>query len=148
MEIREPMNAGDYQDRDIKAAFVALIELGQILKPFEKSYVIVGGSDPWLLLDHGKPPHLGTLDIDIGLNPEDLDDGQYATLVETLEPDVTAEEGDMQCHPPEVFRQGGVLHPNSAFPENRNLAVNAGPRSFQRPSLAAESPNLMLRGFV
>lgn len=31
MEIREPINAGDYQDRDIKAAFVALIELGQIL---------------------------------------------------------------------------------------------------------------------
>ncbi len=85
MEIREPINAGDYQDRDIKAAFVALIELGQILKPFAKSYVIVGGSVPWLLLDHGKPPHLGTLDIDIGLNPEDLDDGQYATLVETLE---------------------------------------------------------------
>lgn len=85
MEIREPINAGDYQDRDIKAAFVALIELGQILKPFDKSYVIVGGSVPWLLLDHGKPPHLGTLDIDIGLNPEDLDDGQYATLVETLE---------------------------------------------------------------
>ena len=62
-----------------------MIELGQILKPFDKSYVIVGGSFPWLLLNHGKPPHLGTLDIDIGLNPEDLDDGQYATLVETLE---------------------------------------------------------------
>ena len=85
MEIREPMNAGDYQDRDIKAVFVALIELGQILKPFEKSYVIIGGSVPWLLLDQGRPPHLGTLDIDIGLNPENLDDGQYATLVETLE---------------------------------------------------------------
>ena len=85
MEISEPINAGDYHERDIKAAFVALIELGQILKPFEKSYVIVGGSVPWLLLDHGKPPYLGTLDIDIGLNPENLDDGQYATLVETLE---------------------------------------------------------------
>ena len=37
MEIREPLNAGDYQERDIKAAFVALIELGQIPKPCEKS---------------------------------------------------------------------------------------------------------------
>lgn len=85
MEIPEPVNASDYQDRSIKAAFVALIGLGQILKPFADSYVIVGGSVPWLLLDHGKPPHLGTLDIDIGLNPETLDDGQYATLVKTLE---------------------------------------------------------------
>jgi len=85
MEIPEPVNASDYQNRDIKAAFVALIGLGQILKPFADSYVIVGGSVPWLLLDHGKPPHLGTLDIDIGLNPETLDDGQYATLVKTLE---------------------------------------------------------------
>lgn len=85
MKIREPLDAGDYPDRDIKAAFVVLIELGQILKPFEESYVVVGGSVPWLLLDQGKPPHLGTLDIDLGLNPEKLDDGQYATLVETLE---------------------------------------------------------------
>ncbi len=85
MEIPEPVNASDYQDRDIKAVFVALIGLGQILKPFADSYVIVGGSVPWLPLDHGKPPHLGTLDIDIGLNPETLDDGQYATLVKTLE---------------------------------------------------------------
>jgi len=85
MEINEPINANDYQERDIKAAFIALIGLGQILKPFADSYVIVDGSVPWLLLDKSKPPHLGTLDIDIGLNPDTLRDGEYATLVETFE---------------------------------------------------------------
>ncbi len=34
MEISEPINAGDYHERDIKAAFVALIELGQITDHF------------------------------------------------------------------------------------------------------------------
>lgn len=85
MAIHEPLNASDYPDREVKAAFSVLIELGQLLKPFADGFVIVGGSVPWLLLDHGSPPHLGTLDIDIGLDPDALDGGKYATLVETLE---------------------------------------------------------------
>lgn len=40
---------------------------------------------PWLLL--GKTddmPHVGTMDVDLGLDAEALGDGQYATLVEAL----------------------------------------------------------------
>jgi hypothetical protein len=85
MAIHDPLIASDYADREVKAAFSVLIELGQLLKPFADGFVIVGGSVPWLLLDHGRPPHLGTLDIDIGLDPDALDEGKYATLVETLE---------------------------------------------------------------
>ena len=79
------MNGGDYQEREVRAAFSVLVELGQILHPFRDAFVVIGGSVPWLLLDHGRPPHLGTLDIDIGLDPRALDKGRYATLVETLE---------------------------------------------------------------
>jgi hypothetical protein len=85
MEIPEPINASDYADRSVRATYSVLIELGQLLQPFKNAFVIVGGSVPWLLLDHGDPAHIGTLDIDVGLDPDALSDGEYATLVETLE---------------------------------------------------------------
>lgn len=83
--MKDPIIARDYDEREVKAAFSVLIELGQILRTFSTEFVIVGGSVPWLLLDKGTPPHLGTLDIDIGLDPAAMAEGRYATFVETLE---------------------------------------------------------------
>jgi hypothetical protein len=46
---------------------------------------VVGGAVPWLLLgDNGDMPHVGTLDLDLGLDSEALGDGEYANLVEEL----------------------------------------------------------------
>lgn len=75
----------DYQERDVKAVFSVLIELGQILGAYRNKFVIVGGAVPWLLLPKASPKHIGTLDIDLDLNPRALANGEYATLVETLE---------------------------------------------------------------
>lgn len=83
--MNEPRAARDYAEREVQAAYSVLIELGQILHPFADEFVIVGGSVPWLLLDEAAPPHLGSLDVDIGLDPEAMGEGRYATLVETLE---------------------------------------------------------------
>tara|TARA_R110002096_G_scaffold206192_8_gene392369 strand:+ start:10848 stop:11699 length:852 start_codon:yes stop_codon:yes gene_type:complete len=83
--MKEPIIATDYHDRDVRAVFQVIIELGQILVPFRNNVVLVGGSVPWLLLNHARPAHLGTLDVDLGLNPKGLSEGQYAELVETLE---------------------------------------------------------------
>ena len=85
IEISEPKIATDYASRDVQAAYTVLIELGQLLGPYEDNYVIAGGSVPWLLLDEASPAHLGTLDVDIGLDSKTLNDGKYATLIETLE---------------------------------------------------------------
>jgi len=62
-----------------------LIELGQILGPFRDAIVVVGGAVPYLMLRDAAPAHIGTLDIDLDLNPDRLADGAYADLVETLE---------------------------------------------------------------
>jgi len=77
--------AVDYEERDVKAAYSVLIEIGQVLGAYREKFVIVGGSVPWLLLPAARPKHIGTLDIDINLNPELLSGGGYASLVETLE---------------------------------------------------------------
>jgi hypothetical protein len=83
--VKEPDRAVDYQERDVKAVFNVLIELGQVLGTFREDFVIVGGAVPWLLLEEAVPPHIGTLDLDLDLDPRRLLAGRYATLIETLE---------------------------------------------------------------
>jgi len=83
--MNDPDIARDYQERDARAAYSVLIELGQVLGAWRDKFVIVGGAVPWLLLGEARPKHIGTLDIDLDLNPDALADGEYASLVETLE---------------------------------------------------------------
>ncbi|MGA0565617.1 nucleotidyl transferase AbiEii/AbiGii toxin family protein [Ancylobacter sp. VNQ12] len=80
----EPQSALDYEDRTTKAVKGVLIEIGQILGSFKGKFVVIGGAVPWLLLDNEDMPHVGTLDVDLGLDAEALGDGEYVTLVEAL----------------------------------------------------------------
>jgi hypothetical protein len=80
----EPLSAIDYDDRGVRAMHTVLIELGQILGAYRDAIVIVGGAVPYLMLPDANPRHIGTLDIDIDLNPNRLAEGAYAQLVETL----------------------------------------------------------------
>ena len=85
MVVREPQAAGDYDDRTTAAVKSVLIEIGQILGSFEGKFAIIGGTVPWLLLGEAEMQHVGTVDVDLGLDPTALGDGEYAMLVETLQ---------------------------------------------------------------
>lgn len=80
----DPQSASDYQDRTTRAVKGVLIEIGQILGSFKGKFAVIGGAVPWLLLDNEDMPHVGTLDVDLGLDAEALGDGEYVTLVEAL----------------------------------------------------------------
>ena len=80
----EPQSAADYEERTVRAVRAVLIEIAQILGSFRDKFVIVGGAVPWLLLDNAAMRHVGTVDIDLGLDAEALGDGEYARLVELL----------------------------------------------------------------
>ncbi|CAK7261824.1 MULTISPECIES: nucleotidyl transferase AbiEii/AbiGii toxin family protein [unclassified Shinella] len=80
----EPQSAADYEDRTTKAVKGVLVEIGQILGSFKGKFAVIGGAVPWLLLDNEDMPHLGTLDVDLGLDAEALGDGEYVNLVEAL----------------------------------------------------------------
>ena len=84
MTPREPQSAADYDDRTTAAVKTVLIEIGQILGSFKGKFAIVGGAVPWLLLGNEDMPHVGTLDVDLGLDAEALGDGEYANLVDAL----------------------------------------------------------------
>jgi Nucleotidyl transferase AbiEii toxin, Type IV TA system len=80
----EPQSASDYDDRTTAAVKAVLIEIGQILGAFKGKFAVVGGAVPWLLLSNEDMPHVGTLDVDLGLDAEALGDGEYAMLVRAL----------------------------------------------------------------
>ena len=80
----EPQSAADYDDRTTAAVKAVLVEMGQILGSFKGKFAIVGGAVPWLLLGNEDMPHVGTLDVDVGLDAKALGDGQYAMLIDAL----------------------------------------------------------------
>ena len=84
MTPNEPQSANDYDERTTAAVKAVLIEIGQILGSYKGKFAVVGGAVPWLLLKNEDMPHVGTLDIDLGLDAEALGDGEYADLVGSL----------------------------------------------------------------
>jgi hypothetical protein len=94
--VPEPQSAADYDDRTTAAVKAVLIEIGQILGSFRGRFAVVGGAVPWLLLANEDMPHVGTLDIDLGLDAEALGDGEYATLVGELRAHGYEQRGDLR----------------------------------------------------
>jgi hypothetical protein len=82
---KEPQSAADYDNRTTHAVRSVLVEIGQILGSFKGKFAVVGGAVPWLLLNNEEMPHVGSLDVDLGLDAEALGDGEYANLVGALQ---------------------------------------------------------------
>jgi len=70
--MKEPDRASDYREREVQAVYSVILELGQVLGAYRDKFVIVGGAVPWLLLPDARPQHIGTVDIDLDLNVEEL----------------------------------------------------------------------------
>lgn len=81
---QKPQSANDYDDRTTRAVKSVLVEIGQVLASFRGKFAVIGGSVPWLLLENADNPHVGTLDVDLSLDAEVLQDGQYADLIHEL----------------------------------------------------------------
>ena len=66
-----------------------LLELMTVLRAYERALVLVGGWVPYLLLEQHRRPedpfvHVGSIDIDIAVDPQTVKEPQYATIVELL----------------------------------------------------------------
>jgi hypothetical protein len=78
---QKPQSANDDDDRTRRAVKSVLVEIGQILAGFRGKFTVTGGSVPWQLLEHADNPHVGMLDVDLSLDAEALQHGQYADLI-------------------------------------------------------------------
>lgn len=80
----EPRNEADYSERQTVAARRVLVDVGQVLASFVDCLVVVGGWTPDLLLPDAEEPHVGSIDVDLALDPAKLNDGRYAELIKLL----------------------------------------------------------------
>lgn len=67
-----------------------LLELTQVLGSYRDALVLVGGWVPYFLLEECQRPedsfvHIGSIDIDLAVDPGKIDNSRYATIVELLE---------------------------------------------------------------
>src|SRR5689334_22694431 len=116
---KEPQSAADYDDRTTHAVKSVLIEIGQILGSFQGKFAVVGGAVPWLLLNNEEMPHVGTLDVDLGLDHEALGDGEYATLVGALQ-----EQGYAQSMELRRFQLQRVVDPTTGAHQSASSSTS------------------------
>lgn len=69
----------------VRAAERVMLELWTILSGFTDAMTIVGGSAPPLLTGHrADDPYVGTLDVDLVVDPIGIPDEVYRTIADTL----------------------------------------------------------------
>jgi hypothetical protein len=79
----------EYSSAVVEASKSALAELITILKSYSDALVLVGGWVPYFLLQKYQKKdnpfrHVGSIDIDIAVNPKVIDAEKYATIVELI----------------------------------------------------------------
>jgi predicted nucleotidyltransferase len=79
-----PRHRDEYGSRQVEAARRVLVDLGQILASFKDCLVVVGGWVPDLLISEVEEVHVGSIDVDLALDAEKLNDGRYAELLKLL----------------------------------------------------------------
>ncbi len=79
---------GYYTEGLTTASRSALLELALTLRSYQDSIVLVGGWVPYFLIEEfgqGKFKHVGSIDIDLAVDPEKVDQKGYAGIVDLIE---------------------------------------------------------------
>ena len=80
--------SGDYTEALTSASHSALAELALTLKSYKESLVLVGGWVPYFLIEEfGREDfqHVGSIDIDLAVDPDKIDQDAYATIIELVQ---------------------------------------------------------------
>lgn len=84
-----PRLSTDYDRPIVEASRSALLELAITLRKYRDALVLVGGWVPYYLLrDHQLPDnpfvHVGSIDIDLAVDPDRIEPREYATIEELI----------------------------------------------------------------
>ena len=77
-----------YHEGLVAASRSAMLELALALGKYREAIVLVGGWVPCLLVERygqGDLQHVGSIDIDLAVDPDKLDPADYATIVDLIE---------------------------------------------------------------
>lgn len=72
-----PRHQNEYDPRQVEAERRVLVDLGQVLAAFHDCFVVVRGWVPDLLISEAEEAHVGSMDVDLALDAEKLNDGRY-----------------------------------------------------------------------
>ncbi|MDI6891776.1 MAG: hypothetical protein QMD08_02100 [Actinomycetota bacterium] len=84
-----PRLSSNYEFGVTEASKSVLVELMTILKSYAEALVLIGGWAPYFLLEKHKSPssdfkHVGSIDIDLVIDPQIIDEERYATITQML----------------------------------------------------------------
>lgn len=88
----------EYDHPYIEAARRVLLEIARLLYDYREGIVLVGGSVPGLILDQNSPEHIGTIDVDIALDQNTIQEVGYRTIKQLL-----SKRGYIQGDQPFIF---------------------------------------------
>lgn len=88
----------DYTAEGIEAARSVLIELVHLLGEYKDDIVLIGGWVPEVLLPHYSGPHVGSMDVDIALNHQKIQEEGYKRIEALLR-----QRGYRQGEQPYIF---------------------------------------------
>jgi len=74
----------DYSKTEVEACLSVLVELMTVLGEYRDHIVLTGGWIPYFLLEERGHKHVGSLDIDIAMDFQEISDDSYQTLLNTL----------------------------------------------------------------
>lgn len=100
----KPGTATAYKPEHVALVRATCLYVATKLGDLTDDLVVVGGLVPSLLVDqeshsHGVEPHVGTMDLDVGLTAALLDRGRYRTLTERLRRAGFSQDENEQGHP-------------------------------------------------
>ncbi|MFK5923764.1 MAG: nucleotidyl transferase AbiEii/AbiGii toxin family protein [Verrucomicrobiota bacterium] len=82
--VMEPRVEDDYSSRQVEAARRVIVDVMQVLASFEDCLVLVGGWVPDLVIEDSEELHVGSVDVDLALDVEKLNEGRYAEMLKLL----------------------------------------------------------------
>ena len=88
----------EYDRLLVEAAHRVLLEVARLLYDYREGLVIVGGSVPGLILDPSLPEHIGTIDVDIALDQNTIQEVGYRSIMQLL-----SKRGYVQGDQPFIF---------------------------------------------
>lgn len=75
----------DYSKIEVEACLSVLVELMTVLGEYRDHIVLTGGWIPYFLLEKRGHEHVGSLDIDIAIDFQEISDDSYQTILNALE---------------------------------------------------------------
>ncbi len=88
----------EYDRLLVEAAHRVLLEVARLLYDYREGLVIVGGSVPGLILDPSLHEHIGTIDVDIALDQNTIQEVGYRSIIQLL-----SKRGYVQGDQPFIF---------------------------------------------